>query len=71
MDNYFVMRERSLKKHKETTEEELIKGKYEIESSGRINLENVRAYAECGVDYISIGALTHRFKSLDMSIEAV
>jgi len=49
----------------------LIKGRYEIESSGRINLENVRAYAECGVDYISVGALTHRFKSLDMSIKAV
>jgi nicotinate-nucleotide pyrophosphorylase (carboxylating) len=49
----------------------LIKGSYIIESSGRITLENVRDYAECGVDFISIGELTHRFKSLDMSIKAV
>jgi nicotinate-nucleotide pyrophosphorylase (carboxylating) len=49
----------------------LIKGKYIIESSGKITLENVRQYAECGVDFISIGELTHRFKSLDMSIKAV
>jgi nicotinate-nucleotide pyrophosphorylase (carboxylating) len=48
----------------------LIKGKYIIESSGKITLDNVRQYAECGVDFISIGELTHRFKSLDMSIKA-
>ena len=48
----------------------LIKGSYDIESSGKITLENVRDYAECGVDFISIGELTHRFKSLDMSIKA-
>ncbi|UCH15884.1 MAG: carboxylating nicotinate-nucleotide diphosphorylase [Bacteroidales bacterium] len=49
----------------------IVRGKYKIESSGRINLENVRDYAECGVDYISVGALTHQFKSLDMSMKAV
>jgi len=41
------------------------------ESSGGITLRNVRKYAECGVDYISIGALTHQIKSLDMSLKAV
>lgn len=48
----------------------LIAGRYEIESSGGITLENVRSYAECGVDYISVGALTHHIKSLDMSLKA-
>jgi len=50
---------------------ELIGGRYEIESSGGITLENVREYAECGVDFISVGALTHHIKSLDMSLKAV
>jgi nicotinate-nucleotide pyrophosphorylase (carboxylating) len=50
---------------------QLIDGKYEIESSGGIKLEIVRAYAECGVDYISVGALTHHIKSLDMSLKAI
>ena len=49
----------------------LINGIYETESSGGITLENLRAYAECGVDYISVGALTHQIKSLDMSLKAV
>lgn len=49
---------------------ELINGKYETESSGGINLESIRNYAECGVDYISIGALTHHIKSLDLSLKA-
>jgi len=49
----------------------MINGKYETESSGNITLENVREYAECGVDYISIGALTHQINSLDMSLKAV
>jgi len=49
----------------------LINGLYETESSGGITLENLRAYAECGVDYISVGALTHQIKSLDMSLKAV
>jgi nicotinate-nucleotide pyrophosphorylase (carboxylating) len=48
----------------------LIRGRYEIESSGGINLETVRAYAECGVDFVSVGALTHHIRSLDMSLKA-
>lgn len=48
----------------------LIKGQYEIESSGGITLGNLRAYAECGVDFISVGALTHQIKSLDLSLKA-
>jgi len=48
----------------------LIAGRTETESSGGITLENVRDYAICGVDYISIGALTHHIKSLDMSLKA-
>ena len=48
----------------------LIRGRFETESSGGITLETVRAYAECGVDYISAGVLTHHIKSLDMSLKA-
>jgi nicotinate-nucleotide pyrophosphorylase (carboxylating) len=48
----------------------LIDNAAETESSGGINLENVRDYALCGVDYISIGALTHHINSLDMSLKA-
>jgi nicotinate-nucleotide pyrophosphorylase (carboxylating) len=48
-----------------------ISGRYETESSGGINLSTIRAYAECGVDYISVGALTHHIKSLDMSLKAL
>jgi nicotinate-nucleotide pyrophosphorylase (carboxylating) len=43
---------------------------YEVEASGGITLETIRSYAETGVDYISVGALTHSFKSLDMSLKA-
>jgi len=50
---------------------EMINGRYEIESSGGITLDNLRTYAERGVDYISVGALTHSVKSLDMSFKAV
>lgn len=50
---------------------ELIDNKYETESSGGITLETIRNYAECGVDYISVGALTHHIKSLDMSLKAI
>jgi len=50
---------------------ELINGKYEIESSGGITIDTIRDYAECGVDYISVGALTHHIKSLDMSLKAI
>ena len=49
----------------------IINGKFETESSGGITLENIRLYAECGVDYISVGALTHQIKSLDMSLKAI
>ena len=49
----------------------MIDGKYETESSGGITLDTLRDYAECGVDYISVGALTHSIKSLDMSFKAV
>lgn len=47
-----------------------IPSKYETEASGGITLENIRAYAETGVQFISVGALTHSFKSLDMSLKA-
>ncbi len=50
---------------------ELIAGRFETESSGGITLDQMRDYAECGVDYISVGALTHSVKSLDMSFKAV
>lgn len=47
-------------------------GKYiEIESSGGITIDTLRAYALCGVDFVSVGALTHSVKSLDMSFKAV
>ncbi len=49
---------------------EMINGRFETESSGGITLKTIRSYAECGVDYISVGALTHRFKSLDLSLKA-
>lgn len=48
-----------------------INGRYETESSGGITFDTLRDYAECGVDYISVGALTHSVKSLDMSLKAV
>ena len=50
---------------------QLIRGKVETESSGGITLENLLAYAECGVDFISVGALTHQIKSLDLSLKAI
>lgn len=50
---------------------ERIEGQYETESSGGITLQSIRDYAECGVDYISVGTLTHSIKSLDMSFKAV
>lgn len=48
---------------------ELISGRAEVEASGGITLKNVRAAAQTGVDFISVGALTHSFKSLDISLE--
>ncbi len=47
-----------------------INGATEIESSGGITFDTLREYAECGVDFISVGALTHQIKSLDMSLKA-
>ena len=50
---------------------EMINGMFETESSGGITLETIRDYAQCGVDYVSVGALTHHINSLDMSLKAM
>ncbi|MGZ8556692.1 MAG: carboxylating nicotinate-nucleotide diphosphorylase [Chitinophagaceae bacterium] len=50
---------------------ELIKDNFETEASGGINLDNIEEYAKTGVDYVSVGALIHQAKSLDMSLKAV
>lgn len=50
---------------------ELIDGRFETESSGGITFATLQDYAKCGVDYISVGALTHSVKSLDMSLKAI
>ncbi len=49
----------------------LINGAFEVESSGGITEKTIAAYAKCGVDFISVGALTHHVKSLDLSLKAV
>ena len=49
----------------------LINGKCFAESSGNINEKTIRAYAECGVDFISSGALTHSIYNMDLSLKAV
>jgi len=49
----------------------LIDGKCLTESSGGITLQTARKYAECGVDYISSGALTHSVHNMDLSLKAV
>ena len=49
---------------------QLINHRYETESSGGITFDTIRSYAECGVDYVSVGALTHSVKGLDMSFKA-
>jgi nicotinate-nucleotide pyrophosphorylase (carboxylating) len=49
---------------------QLINHRVETESSGGITAETIRSYADCGVDYISVGALTHQIKSLDLSLKA-
>ncbi len=49
----------------------MIDKRYETEASGGITTETIRAYAETGVDFISVGALTHQIKSLDISLKAV
>lgn len=50
---------------------DIIAGKYETESSGGITFDTLKEYADCGVDYISVGALTHSVRSLDMSFKAL
>ena len=57
----------------ETTKKavEMVAGRYETESSGGITFDTVRDYALCGVDFISVGALTHSVMGLDMSFKAV
>ncbi len=50
---------------------EMVNGRYETESSGGITFDTLREYAECGVDFISVGALTHSVKGLDMSFKAM
>lgn len=62
LDNFTPERTREAVKH--------IAGRTEIESSGGITLDTLRQYGECGVDYISVGALTHSVKGLDMSFKA-
>jgi nicotinate-nucleotide pyrophosphorylase (carboxylating) len=49
----------------------LIAGKYETEASGGITEKTIKKYAQCGVDFISVGALTHTVKSLDLSLKAI
>ena len=49
----------------------LIKGGFEVESSGGITEKNIADYAKCGVDFISVGSLTHHVKSLDLSLKAL
>lgn len=49
---------------------QLIDHRFETESSGGITIDTIRSYAECGVDYVSVGALTHSVKGLDMSFKA-
>ncbi len=50
---------------------EMVNGQYETESSGGITLQTVRGYAQTGVDFISVGELTHSYKSMDISLKAV
>jgi len=50
---------------------DVIEGRYITEASGGITIDNIREYADCGVDYISVGALTHSVRSLDLSLKAV
>src|SRR5690606_34829850 len=50
---------------------ELINGEFETEASGGINLDNLDEFAQTGVDYVSVGALIHQARSLDLSLKAV
>jgi nicotinate-nucleotide pyrophosphorylase (carboxylating) len=49
----------------------LVANKFKTESSGGITIDNIRKYGECGVDYISVGALTHHVQSLDLSLKTI
>ena len=49
----------------------IIKGEFETEASGGINLSNIEEYAKTGVDFVSVGALIHQARSLDLSLKAV
>ncbi len=49
----------------------IIKGKFETEASGGITMQNIRDYAETGVDFISVGALTHQINSMDISLVTI
>ena len=49
----------------------MINGKFETEASGGINMDTVRQFAECGVDYVSVGAITHSINNLDLSLKAI
>jgi nicotinate-nucleotide pyrophosphorylase (carboxylating) len=50
---------------------QLINGSYETESSGGVNLKTVRQHAECGVDFVSVGAITHSVHNMDLSLKAL
>ena len=50
---------------------DIINGSFETEASGKINKDNVLAYAQTGVKFISVGYITHHIKSLDMSLKAI
>jgi nicotinate-nucleotide pyrophosphorylase (carboxylating) len=49
----------------------IIQGRFETEASGGINLDNIRLFADTGVDFVSVGALIHQAQSLDLSLKAV
>jgi nicotinate-nucleotide pyrophosphorylase (carboxylating) len=49
----------------------IIGGEFETEASGGINLDNIQTYAATGVDYISVGAVIHQARSVDLSLKAV
>jgi len=49
----------------------IIQGRFETEASGGINLNNIQAYAETGVDFVSVGAVIHQAKSIDLSLKAI
>ena len=70
-NDYLKESKRDLKIEIEVRNEKELKDGIEVEASGGITLETIRSYAETGVDFISVGALTHSFKSLDMSLKAM